>query len=447
MSAASTCAETPLASPAEAPVETLLEIVERYGTPTYAYNLDRLRSQVAKLRANLPPAIDILYSLKANASLGLCGFIAGCGLGADVASTGELLTALEAGFPPERIFVSGPDISPAMLSQLRSVPAAIVSIDSLSGLRTLQEKGSGVLSPHKDSRPLFPDLLPEARRVLLRMRPNFCSYAACAAGPDSRFGLLMEELPLCREYLVSGAIRVVGFHIFSGSQVLDAAAVIHHLRGALEQSLRAADVLGLAPEVINVGGGFGIPYGPGEAELDLTPVGEALQTLVERAAPARLVIELGRFVVAQAGWYLTTVIGHQTHQGRPAVVVDGGTHQRGDLCGLGLRRKAVPPVALGARSSTLTPTDVLGCLSLPADVLAEAAALPSLSLGDVLAFPNAGAYGLTASPLLFHGHPAPAEVAFAGSVTEEIRARRPARTIVGDQSLLQKLGIAVVNGK
>src|SRR5262245_25080340 len=162
MSAASTCAETPPASLVEAPVETLLEIVQHYGTPTYAYDLDRLRSQVAKLRANLPPAVDIIYSLKANASLGLCGFIAGCGLGADVASAGELLTAVEAGFPPERIFVSGPDISPTMLAQLRSVPAAIVSIDSLSGLRILAAEG----------RP---------RRALLRMRPNFCSFAACAA--------------------------------------------------------------------------------------------------------------------------------------------------------------------------------------------------------------------------------------------------------------------------
>src|SRR5262245_36816900 len=107
MSPVSTYAETPLASPTEAPVETLLEIVRRYGTPTYAYDLDRIRSQVAKLRANLPHAVEILYSLKANASLGLCGFIAGCGLGADVASAGELLTAVEAGFPPERIFVSG----------------------------------------------------------------------------------------------------------------------------------------------------------------------------------------------------------------------------------------------------------------------------------------------------------------------------------------------------
>src|SRR5437660_10263636 len=126
-------------------------------------------------------------------------------------------------------------------------------------------------------------------------------------------------------------------------------------------------------------------------------------------------LELGRYIVAQSGWYLTTVIAQQTHQGRPAVVVDGGTHQRGDMCGLGLRRKAFAPAVLTATatgSPVLTPTDVLGCLSLPSDVLVESSLLPPLSPGDVLAFPNAGAYGLAASPTLFHGRPPPAELAF-----------------------------------
>src|SRR6059036_1762675 len=102
------------APPVEAPVQTLLEVVRRHGTPTYAYDLSRIRAQVAKLRTHLPATVEVIYSLKANASLGLCDFLAGCELGADVASAGELVTAVEAGFPPERIFVSGPDKSPAM---------------------------------------------------------------------------------------------------------------------------------------------------------------------------------------------------------------------------------------------------------------------------------------------------------------------------------------------
>src|SRR5207248_10525119 len=103
-------------------------------------------------------------------------------------------------------------------------------------------------------------------------------------------------------------LRVVGFHVFAGSQVLDAAAVVQHLRDAQDQCHRAADVLGLVPEFIDLGGGFGVPYGPGERELDLAPIGDELGRLAERVAPAQILMELGRYLVAQSGWYLTTVL-------------------------------------------------------------------------------------------------------------------------------------------
>jgi diaminopimelate decarboxylase len=405
-------------------VQTLLAVARRYGTPAYAYDLGRIRAQIAKLRANLPPPVQVLYSLKANASLGLCSFMADNGLGADVASAGELVTALEAGFPPRRIFVSGPDKSPALLEQLEAAPHALLSIDSLSELRMLAGRD-------------------QHHPALLRLRPDFCSFASCATGAGLRFGLLLEELPRCREYLSSRGIQVIGFHVFAGSQVLNAEGIIQHVRGAENLCRRAADVLGVTPEVIDLGGGFGIPYGPADHELDLAPIGEELGAVLERLSPTRLVLELGRYVVAPSGWYLTTVLGHQKHGGREAVVVDGGVHQRGDLCGLGLRTKAFPPVVLAKEQRSLTvPTDVLGCLSLPSDILAEASLLPPLSVGDILAFPNAGAYGLAASPALFHGHPAPAEVAFEGTAVQLIRTRQPVKSILQGQSRLLQAGHA-----
>jgi diaminopimelate decarboxylase len=404
-------------SPLPAPVETLREVVRQYGTPTYAYDLAQIRNQIARLKGTLPPSVEVFYSLKANPSLGLCGFIAGFGLGADVASAGELVTALEAGFPPERILVSGPDKSPALLDLLRSVPEAILSLDSVSELETLAARGWG-------------------QRALLRLRPDFCSFAHCAAGPGSRFGLPIEEVPRCREYLNSGRVRVVGFHVFSGSQVLDAAGVNHHLRSGQELSLRAASLLGIAPEIIDLGGGFGISYGPEDRDMDLNAVAAELSSLAEKAAPARLVVELGRYVVAPGGWYLTSVIARQQHGGRPAVVVDGGCHQRGDLCGLGLRQKAFAPVVLDPRSATRVPTDVLGCLSLPSDVLAEGRPVPELAPGDVLAFANAGAYGLGASPFSFHAHPVPAEVAFEETRIDVLRSRQPIRSVLAGQAHL-----------
>src|SRR5262249_59208264 len=131
----------------------------------------------------------------------------------------------------------------------------------------------------------------QGQQALLRLRPDFCSFAHCSAGPGSRFGLTIEDVPRCRELLRSRGVRVVGFHVFSGSQVLDAAGVIHHLRGGLDLSLRAASVLGMTPEVIDLGGGFGIPYGTEDRDLDLAAVGAELRTLAKRAAPARLMVE------------------------------------------------------------------------------------------------------------------------------------------------------------
>src|SRR5262249_3234087 len=147
------------------------------------------------------------------------------------------------------------------------------------------------------------------------------------------------------------------------------------------------------------------------------------------------------YLVAQSGWYLTTVLALQKLGSRRAVVVDGGTHQRGDSCGIGLRRRAFPPLLLDERAELAAPTDVLGCLSHPADVLAEGSPLPPLAPGDVLAFPNAGAYGLGASPWSFHGHPAPAEVAFDDTRIESIRARLPARAVLEGQARLRGIDI------
>src|SRR5205814_2623673 len=123
------------------------------------------------------------------------------------------------------------------------------------------------------------------------------------------------------------------------------------------------------------------PYASGEPELDLGPIREALQAIVQAAPRSRIFMELGRYFVAQSGWYLTSVLALQRQVGRKAVVVDGGTHQRGDMCGIGLRHKATP-VFLGEPTGPLAPTDVLGCLSHPGDVLAEAYPLPPLAPGD-----------------------------------------------------------------
>jgi diaminopimelate decarboxylase len=407
-----------------ATLRTLGEVARLHGTPTYAFDLRCLKAQVEKLRDHLPSEVEILYSLKANASLGICDAFAQCGIGADVASAGELATAVISGVSQENILVAGPFKLAETISQLHDLPSAVVSVDSLSELRALSAAGL-------------------RNSAVLRLRPDFGSCAVVPAGSESRFGFTCEALEQCREFLSSCTLDVIGFHVFAGSQVLAADKVNEYLERALDLSLRAADSLGIAPKLINLGGGFGVPYGPTDQQLDLSQVGAKLTRLVARASPARLVLELGRYLVAEAGWYLTTVVGHQTFQGRPAVVVDGGVHQRADMCGLCLRSNQIPPVVLNASGSQFHPTDVLGCLSLPDDVMLEACPLPEMKQGDVLAFRRTGAYGLWSSPVLFHGSPLPAEVAFDGSTIHVMRSRKPAGSILDDQNHIGTRGALV----
>jgi len=392
--------------------------------PEYAYDLDRLRRQVDRLRTALPAAVEVLYSFKANASLGICDVFADAGLGADVASAGELATAIEAGFRASSTFVAGPYKSPETLERLRSLPEAVVSIDSLNELRQLGSTG-----------------LPQ--RAVLRLRPDFGSSAVVAAGPEARFGVPGDQLAECREVLATGNVNLVGFHVFAGSQVLDAAGVIEHLRGSVALCEHAAETTGVTVELLNLGGGFGIPYAADEQELDLAAIAGELDVLIERVAPARIVLELGRYLVAQAGWYLVSVVGAQVHRGRPALVVDGGTHQRADLCGIGLSAVARPPLVLDPPTTSTVETDVLGCLSLPADVLAESCLLPELAPGTVLAFADAGAYGLWSSPASFHAYPLPAEVAFEGQALSVMREPRSAASILDDQLHVIEQDVAV----
>jgi diaminopimelate decarboxylase len=394
------------------------EIAQRFGTPTYAFGVRQLQSQAQLLRSHLPRDVDVLYSLKANASLGICDVLAQCGVGADVASAGEFETAIAAGFSPENIFVAGPYKMSETIARLRDYPQAVVSVDSPSELKSLSDAGL-------------------TNRAVLRLRPDFGSCAVVPAGSESRFGFTCEDIDAAKSYLPSCTLDVVGFHVFAGSQVLDAEKLNGQLRKALDLSLRAANTLEIEPTYLNLGGGFGIPYGADEPDFSLATVCAELAELAERAAPARLVLELGRYFVAKAGWYLTSVVGHQTFQGQPAVVVDGGVHQRADMCGLNLRTNQAPPTVITPTvdrpETPLTPTSVLGCLSLPDDVMLQSAMLPKLEVGDVLAFRHAGAYGLWSSPALFHGSPLPAEVAFDEDGIHLMRQRKASASILDDQ--------------
>ena len=393
------------AAPA-AVAEALAAAASCYGTPAYVYDLDCVRTRISDLAGALPTGIGVRYSVKANPAPVVCQVIAGAGLGAEVSSAAELDIALEAGFGPHRILVSGPFKEDELLRRAGALPGVLVSVDSLSELRQLAA---------------WPGL---SRRIVLRLRPDYPSAGEMCAGSPDRFGISVGQLAGDAADLARAA-GCAGFHVYGGSQILDPAAAAQGLTRAHDLAMRAAERLDVVPGVLNLGGGFGVPYHEGDRELDLAPAAAALRTLAAGPPGPQVVLELGRYLVARAGWYLTRVVHHQTFDGGPAVVVDGGIHHRPDLCGLDLAHRSVPPVLLGPPREGVTPTSVLGCLCLPWDVLAYGAGLPPLRIGDVLAFPGTGAYGLTAAPTGFLGHRMPAEVALDGQTLTRLDGPRP----------------------
>jgi diaminopimelate decarboxylase len=210
--------------------------------------------------------------------------------------------------------------------------------------------------------------------------------------------------------------RLVGFHVFSGSQNLRADAIVDAQRRTFELGLALAATAPGPIEWLNVGGGFGVPYFPGEAELELGPIAENLHGLCARARAelgAPLVLELGRYLVATAGVYVCRVLDRKVSAGQVFLVTDGGLHHHLAASGnFGQAIRKNYPVALAHRIDA-APSDVqsvVGPLCTPLDVLADRVALPRAEVGDLIAVFQSGAYGLTASPTAFLGHPRPVEV-------------------------------------
>jgi diaminopimelate decarboxylase len=237
-------------------------------------------------------------------------------------------------------------------------------------------------------------------------------------GGPQQFGVDAEQVPALLSDLGRADVELVGFHVFAGSQNLNAAVIAHAQQATVELVLELAETARAPVSYINIGGGFGIPYFERDHPLDLGAVGDNLSRLLaDRLRPnlphARVVVELGRYIVGECGVYVTKVVERKVSRGRTFLVVDGGLHHQLAASGnFGQVIRRNYPVAVGNRMSrdrddTVT---VVGCLCTPLDILAENVTLPHAEIGDLIVVFQAGAYGLTASPTAFLGHPLPLEV-------------------------------------
>jgi len=389
--------------------DLLLRVAREHGTPCFVYFPDAIRERLAELRAAFGGRFGIRYALKANPHPALLARLREDGLDSlDVSSAGELARALHAGYPPERIGFTGPAKRDAELALALERGVGEIVLESPGEAERLDARAA-----RGGARPA----------VLVRISPAKLppAFGVRLAGRPSPFGVDEEDLEdaLAR---IAGLphLELAGFHVYAGTQCLRAEPAAAHLAATAELFRRAAERASCSPRRLVFGAGFGIPYHEGDGPLDLPAVARAAAPALEalagdpRCGGAALDLELGRYLVGEAGVYLTRVVHLKESRGTHIAVCDGGMHHHLAACGhLGSvipRNYPLSRAGDGGGSGERLEYDVCGPLCTAIDTLARAARLPRLREGDVLAVAASGAYGLTASPVHFLSHPPPKEI-------------------------------------
>jgi len=372
-------------------------------TPFYAYDRHLIDARIRELREVLPPSVRLHYAMKANPMPALVGHMATRVDGIDVASGAELRIALDAGVKPADISFAGPGKTESELVQ--SVASGILlNIESAREVELLERISRSLELP---------------ARIAVRVNPDFelkTSGMKMGGGPK-QFGIDTERVPELLEGIGARGLVFEGFHLYAGSQNLNAEAICEAQRKSYELALNLSRFAPRAVHELNLGGGFGIPYFPGEERLDLGPIGRNLAALAARAKTdlpeARITIELGRYLVGEAGIYVCRVLDRKVSRGHVFLVTDGGLHHHLAASGnFGQVIRKNYPVAVGnrMRETARENVSVVGPLCTPLDLLAERMELPASDVGDLVVLFQSGAYGATASPQQFLSHPAPVEV-------------------------------------
>ncbi|MGK2951729.1 MAG: pyridoxal-dependent decarboxylase, exosortase A system-associated [Thiobacillus sp.] len=383
----------------------ITRLAERVGsTPFYAYDRRLMTERVAQLRAALPADIHLHYAIKANPMPAVVQHLAGLVDGFDVASGGELKVVLDSTMPPDKISFAGPGKSERELRQ--AIAAGIVI--NLESERELER--IVMIATETGARP----------KVAVRVNPDFelKSSGMKMGGGPKQFGIDAEIVPALLARMKTLPVEFYGFHIFSGSQNLKAESIIEAQTKTFELARRLGAHAPGPVRLLNLGGGFGIPYFPGEQPLDLAAVGANLAALMPDARrdfpEAEFVIELGRFFVGEAGLYVSRVVERKESRGQLFLVMDGGLHHHLAASGnFGQVIRKNYPVLVGNRvepQGEAQPASAVGPLCTPLDVLGDKMDLGHAQEGDLVVVLQSGAYGLTASPVAFLGHPAPVEV-------------------------------------
>ncbi len=376
--------------------EKASELVDQHGSPLFIYSKDQLDKRFAGLRNAMPEQLHIHYAMKANPFAPLLSHMVSLADGIDIASGGELEMAIKAGAKPNHISFAGPGKrGEELLQAIRT--GVTINIESPTECDRVLK-----ISDREDVQP----------RMAVRVNPDFDLKGSGMkmGGGAKPFGMDVELVCPTVDRIVNAGALWRGFHIFAGSQALKADAIIETQQQTIKLAARLADAIGKAPDHVNLGGGFGIPYFPGDEQLDAGQIGEALRAelanLPKILANTQFAIELGRYLVGEAGVYLTKVVDRKVSQSQTFLVTDGGLHHQLAASGnFGTVVRRNYPAAIASKYTTETQevVSIVGCLCTPLDRLNDNVEMPKAEVGDIVAVFCAGAYGASASPANFLG--------------------------------------------
>jgi diaminopimelate decarboxylase len=394
------------------------ELAKTYGTPLYIYDAEVMERQFSLLRAALPPAIEIYYSIKANPHSAVIAVLLGMGAGCEIASGGEYALARRAGAPPERIIFAGPGKGRDELEYVLTAGTQEVHVESFDEIELLEE----ITARMQITVP-----------VSIRVNPSSASSGGLMmGGQPTAFGFEEEALPDAVRVLAGcPRFKLQGLHVYSGTQILDAKSLLANWKHAIELAKQMAELTEQPIKTVDLGGGLGIPYFFHERPLDLEVLCVGARDLLAsaQAEPAlrqsQFIAEPGRFLVAPAGVYMARIRSVKTCRGATFVVLDGGmNHHLAASGNLGqVVRRDYPIVNLSRQAEPELTVVVVGPLCTPIDTLGRQVKMPRPRVGDLLGIMQSGAYGLTASPVAFLSHPAPAELLIRGETVERITPR------------------------
>ena len=379
------------------------ELAEQAGTPLFVYSAEHIRARVAALRGAMPPRLALHYAIKANPFQPILHLFSELIDGFDIASGGELAMVRDADIAAAKVSFAGPGKRDAELE------AAIAWGVTLN----LESEGEAVRAL------AIAERLGVTPRLAIRVNPDFDLKGSGMkmGGGAKPFGVDAERVPALVRAVVSSGAEWRGFHIFAGSQALDAEAIAHTQAQTLSLAARLAEESGVALPHCNLGGGLGIPYFPNETPVDLALVGEKLgeqfKNLPDVLQETAFCMELGRYLVGEAGIYLTRIVDRKISHGEVFLVTDGGLHHQlaasGNF-GTVVRRNYPSAIATRFGAAVEEEASIVGCLCTPLDKLAEKGGFPRADVGDLVAVFCAGAYGASASPATFLGQGPASEI-------------------------------------